>query len=66
MFEASRDVGLKIYAEKTKCMLLARHRNVGQNHYIKIANSLFKGVSQFKYLGTTASNQNFIQKELRD
>jgi hypothetical protein len=45
-------------------MLLSRKQNVGQNRDIKIANGLFENVSQFKYLGTTATNQNFIQKEI--
>jgi hypothetical protein len=46
-------------------MLLSRLQNVGQNRDIKIANKLFKNVSQFKYLGTTATNQNLIQKEIK-
>jgi hypothetical protein len=46
--------------EKTKYMLIAHHQNVGQNRDIKIANRSFKNVSQFKYLGTTVTNQNFI------
>jgi hypothetical protein len=46
-------------------MLLFRQQNAGQNRNIKIANTSFKNVSQFKYLGTTVSNQNFIQKEIK-
>jgi hypothetical protein len=44
-------------------MLLSRHQNVGQNWDIKIANRLFENVSQFKYLGMTIANQNWIQEE---
>jgi hypothetical protein len=43
--------------EKTKYMLLSRLQNVGQNRDIKIANGSFENVSQFKYLGTTVTNQ---------
>jgi hypothetical protein len=61
--DASKEVGLEINVEKTKYMLLSRHQNVGQNRDIKIANRLFEKVSQFKYLGTTVTNQNLIQEE---
>jgi hypothetical protein len=46
-------------------MLLSHHQNVGQNREIKIANRSFENVSQFKYLGTTVTNQNFIQEETK-
>jgi hypothetical protein len=45
-------------------MLLSRHKNAVQNWDIKIANSVFKNVSQFKYFGTTVTNQNLIQEEI--
>jgi hypothetical protein len=45
-------------------MLLSRHQNAGQNHAIKIANRRFKNVAQFKYLGTTVTNENLIQMEI--
>jgi hypothetical protein len=46
-------------------MLLSRQQNVGQYQDIKIANRLFENVSQFKYLGTTVTNQNLIQEEIK-
>jgi hypothetical protein len=46
-------------------MLLLHHQNVGQNWDIKTADRSFENMSQFKYLGRTATNQNLIQKELR-
>jgi hypothetical protein len=46
-------------------MLLSRHQNVGQNRDIKIANRSFENVSQFKYLGTTVTNQNLIREEIK-
>jgi hypothetical protein len=55
----------KINAEKTKYMLLSRHNNAGQNHDIKIANRSFENVAQFKYLGTTVTNQNLIQEQIK-
>jgi hypothetical protein len=62
---ASKKVGLEINIDKTKYMLLSRHQNVGQNRDIKITNSSFENVSQFRYLGTTVTNQNLIQEEIK-
>jgi hypothetical protein len=46
-------------------MLLSRHQNAGQNRHIKIANRSFENVSRLKYFGTTVTNQNFIQEEIK-
>jgi hypothetical protein len=46
-------------------MLLSRHWNPGQNRDIKIANRSFENVSQFKYFGTTVTNQNLVQEEIK-
>jgi hypothetical protein len=63
--DASKEVGLEINVEKSKHMLLSRHQNVGQNRNIKIANTSFKNVAQFKCLGTTVTNQNLIEEEMK-
>jgi hypothetical protein len=39
---------------------MSHHQNAGQNHEIKIAD-----VAQFKYLGTTITNQNLIHEEIK-
>jgi hypothetical protein len=62
--DASKEVGLEVKAGNTKYMLLSRHQTLGQNHDIKIANKCFENVAQFKYLGTTVTNQNFIERNL--
>jgi hypothetical protein len=46
-------------------MLLSRHQNAGQNQDIKIANTSFENVAQFKYLETTITNQNLIKEEIK-
>jgi hypothetical protein len=66
LLEASRDIGLEINAEKTKYMIMSRHPNSGQNQNIKIANESFEKVAEFKYLGTTLTNQNDIRDEIKD
>jgi hypothetical protein len=46
-------------------MVISRDQNTGQSHNIKIYNSSFEWVAEFKYLATALTNQNFIQKKLR-
>jgi hypothetical protein len=60
-----KDVRLEVNAEKTKYMLLSHHQNAGQNHNIKVGDRSSENVAQFKYLGTTVTNQNLIQQELK-
>jgi hypothetical protein len=48
LIDSSKEVGLEINVEKTKCMLLSCYQNAGQNQDIKIANRSFENVSQFK------------------
>jgi hypothetical protein len=45
-------------------MLVSHDQNAGQNQDIKIANRSFENASQFKYLGTTVTNQNLFQDDL--
>jgi hypothetical protein len=46
-------------------MLLLPHQNAGQNHDIKTANMCFEIVVQLRYLGTTITNHNLIQEEIK-
>jgi hypothetical protein len=50
LIDHSMEVGLEVNAEKTKCMLISHHQNAVQNHNIKIPNTSFENVAQFKYL----------------
>jgi hypothetical protein len=65
LIDASKEIGLEINVEKTKYLLLSRHQNADPNRDIKISNRSFENVSQFKYLGTTVTNQNLIQEEIK-
>jgi hypothetical protein len=62
---ASRDIGLEINAEKTKCVIMSYHPNSGQNQNIRIANESFENVTELKYLGTTITNKNDIHDEIK-
>ena len=41
-------------------------QRAGRNHSVKIDSNSFQGVEEFKYLGTTLTNQNCIQIEVRE
>jgi hypothetical protein len=56
-------VCLEVNAKRTMYMVMSRDKNEGQN--IKINNSSFERVEQFKYLGKTLMNQNSIQEEIK-
>jgi hypothetical protein len=49
----SKENGLEVNADKSKL-----------SHNIKIDNSFFEGIKEFKYFGTTLTNQNSIQEEM--
>jgi len=46
-------------------MVMSRDQNAGQNHSVRIDNSTFDRVEEFKYLGTTLTNQNYIAEEIK-
>jgi len=62
---ASKETGLVVNADKIKCMVMSRNQNAGRNHNMKIDNSSFEMVEEFKYLGKTLKNQNSIQEEIK-
>jgi hypothetical protein len=48
--DASKEIGLEVNIEKTKYMLMSYDQNAGQNQDMKIGNTSYENVSQFKYL----------------
>jgi hypothetical protein len=46
-------------------MLMSRSQKTGQKHSVKIANRSFEDVANFKYLGTTLTEQNFMPEEIK-
>jgi hypothetical protein len=46
LLNASKEVGLEVNSEKTKCVLMSR-KKAGQKHSINIANRFFGGVGKF-------------------
>ena len=61
---ATKEIGIKVNADKTKYMIMSRDQNAGQSHSMKTDNSSIERMEEFKYLGTTLTNQNSIQQEI--
>jgi hypothetical protein len=62
---ATKEIGLEVNAHKTKYMTVFRDKNAGRIHSMKVDNSPIERVEEFKYLGTTLTNQNSIQEEVK-
>jgi hypothetical protein len=43
---------------------MSHHQNAGKNQNMR-ANRSFDSVAKFKHLGTTVTNQNLIQEEIK-
>jgi ribosomal protein S2 len=44
---------------------MSQDQNAGHSHNIKTDNNSFERVEQFRYLGTTLTNQKYIQEEIK-
>ena len=62
---ATREIGLEVSADKTKYMVMSRDQYAGRIHSVRTDNSTFKRVEEFKYLGTSLTNQNSVAEEIK-
>jgi len=62
---ASKEIGLEVFADKTKYMVMSRDQNAGQSRSMKIDNSPFERVEELKYLETTLTIKILLRKKLR-
>ena len=63
---ASKNTGLEINADKAKYRFMYRDQNSGRSHSMKIDNSFFERVEEFKYLGTSLKKIKILfRKKLR-
>jgi hypothetical protein len=56
---ASKEVGLKVNAEKTKYMVMSRNQNAGQNHNIKLDNKSFDQGGTVQIFGNNPNKSKF-------
>ena len=62
---ATKEIELEVNADRTKYMVMSRDRNAGRGHSVKIDNSSIERLEEFKYLGTTLTDQNSFQEEIK-
>ena len=62
---ATKETGIEVNGDKTRYMVMSREQTAGLSHTMKVDNSSIERVEEFKYLGTTLTNQNSIQKEIK-
>ena len=65
LIAATMEIGVEVNAHKTNYMAVFRDQNAGRIHSMKMDNSPIEGVEKFKYFGTTLTNQNSIQEEIK-
>ena len=46
---AAREIGLEVSADKTKYMVMSRDQNAGRIHSVRMNNSTFERLEEFKY-----------------
>ena len=57
--------GLEVSADKTKYMVMSQDQNAGRIQSVRMDNIIFERVEEFKYLGTTLTNQNSTAEEIK-
>ena len=62
---ASKEIGLEVNVDKTKYMFMYRDQNSGRSQNMRTDNRSFERMEEFKYLGTTLTNQNSITQEIK-
>jgi len=62
---AAREIGLEVSGDKTKYMVMSRDQNAGRIHSVRMDNSTFERVEEFKYLGTTLTILNSIAEDIK-
>ena len=62
---ATKEIGLEVNADETKYVIMSLDQNAGRSYSMKIDNSSIERVEELKYLGTTLTNKNCIQEEIK-
>ncbi len=62
---SSKEIGLEVNVNKTKYMVMSRDQSAGRSQNMRIDNRFFEMAEEFKYLGTTLTNQNSHKEEFK-
>ena len=61
----NKETGTEVNADKTKYVVMSRDQNAGRSHSIKIDNSSFERVEEFKHLGRDLTFKIIFRKKLK-
>jgi hypothetical protein len=62
---AAKEICVEVNTDKSKYMIMSRDQNVGRSHSVMNDNRSIRTVEEFKFLGTTLTNQDSIQEEIK-
>ena len=65
MLVGGKEIYLEENADKATYNFMSRDQNAGRSHNIMLAKSSSERVEGFKYFGTTLTNENSIQEEIK-
>jgi hypothetical protein len=65
LLDDTTEIGLEVNPEKMKYMLMSQNQEMEEKNSINIADRSFEDVTNFKYLGTTLTDQNCMHKGIR-
>jgi len=61
----SKETGLEVNEDQTEYTVISWDRDAGRSHSIKTDSSSFEMMDEFRYLGTTWTNQDPIQEDIK-
>jgi hypothetical protein len=62
---AGKEIGLEVSADRIKYKVMFRDQKAGRSHSMKIDNSSYERMEEFKYLETSLTSQNYIQEKIK-
>ena len=65
LINACKNKGLAVRIVKTKCLDVARHRDIMANNHITVGSNSYEIVENFTYLRSFLRNINYIHEQLR-
>ena len=65
-YSCYKEIVLEQNTNKTKYMVMSRDQNARRRHNVKIDCNSSENVEHIKYFGTTVTNQNSVQEEIKE
>jgi len=62
---ANKEIGIEVDADRTEYMVMSRDQNARPSQNVKISNSSFERVEEYKYLGRALTFKIIFRQKLR-